>query len=103
VHTYIREGDTGHRTQNEGQRTEDKQPPHHLTIPNPSLITYQLENKVFSIPYILDTAGYLPGVRTHSSHLEVNDNMVLVREIQRMRIRTLFRHTRKLYICREGT
>jgi len=36
------------------------------------------ENKVFQVPYIIDTAGVIPGVRTHPCHLEANDRTVLV-------------------------
>lgn len=36
------------------------------------------ENKVFQVPYIVDTAGVIPGVRTHPCHLEANDRTVLV-------------------------
>jgi hypothetical protein len=36
------------------------------------------ENKIFQIPYIIDTAGFIPGVRTHPCHLQGNDRMVLV-------------------------
>lgn len=36
------------------------------------------ENKVFQIPYIVDTAGYIAGVRSHPAHLEGNDKVVLM-------------------------
>ena len=36
------------------------------------------ENKIFQIPYIIDTAGFIPGIRTHPCHLQANDRMVLV-------------------------
>ena len=36
------------------------------------------ENKVFQVPYIVDTAGIIPGVRTHPCYLEANDRTVLV-------------------------
>lgn len=37
------------------------------------------ENKIFQIPYIIDAAGYIPGLRTHPCHLQANDRMVMVR------------------------
>jgi hypothetical protein len=36
------------------------------------------ENKIFQIPHIIDTAGYIPGIRTHPAHLQANDRMVMV-------------------------
>ena len=36
------------------------------------------ENKVFQVPYVVDTAGVIPGVRTHPCYLEANDRTVLV-------------------------
>lgn len=35
-------------------------------------------NKVFQVPYILDTAGPIAGVRTHACHVQANDRMVMV-------------------------
>lgn len=37
-----------------------------------------LENNVFQVPYILDTAGYIQGVRTHAAHVQANDRTVMV-------------------------
>ena len=37
------------------------------------------ENKIFQIPHIIDTAGYIRGIRTHPCHLQANDRMVMVR------------------------
>lgn len=39
------------------------------------------ENKIFQIPYIIDAAGYIPGLRTHPCHLQANDRMVMVRNL----------------------
>lgn len=36
------------------------------------------ENKIFQIPHIIDTAGYIRGIRTHPCHLQANDRMVMV-------------------------
>lgn len=36
------------------------------------------ENKIFQIPYIIDAAGYIAGLRTHPCHLQANDRMVMV-------------------------
>lgn len=36
------------------------------------------ENKIFQIPYIIDAAGFIPGLRTHPCHLQANDRMVMV-------------------------
>lgn len=36
----------------------------------------QSQNKVFQLPYIIDTAGIIPGVRTHGVHLQANDMSV---------------------------
>jgi endo-1,3(4)-beta-glucanase len=36
----------------------------------------QSQNKVFQLPYIIDTAGIIPGIRTHSVNLEANDMSV---------------------------
>lgn len=35
------------------------------------------ENKVFQVPYILDTGGHIPGVRTHSCHVQANNRAVM--------------------------
>jgi hypothetical protein len=35
-------------------------------------------NKVFQVPYILDTAGPIAGVRTHACHVQANDRQVMV-------------------------
>lgn len=40
------------------------------------------ENKIFQIPYIIDAAGYIAGLRTHPCHLQANDRMVMVRLIK---------------------
>jgi hypothetical protein len=37
------------------------------------------ENKVFQVPYILDTAGRIPGVRTFPSYVQSNSRAVMVR------------------------
>jgi endoglucanase Acf2 len=37
-----------------------------------------IENKVFQVPYILDTAGGVPGIRTHAAHVQANDRAVMV-------------------------
>jgi hypothetical protein len=37
------------------------------------------ENKVFQVPYILDTGGNIPGVRTHACHVQANNRAVMVR------------------------
>lgn len=39
------------------------------------------ESSVFQVPYILDTAGRLVGIRTHPCHVQANTNMVMVRGI----------------------
>lgn len=39
--------------------------------------TVDEQNKVFQIPYILDTAGPIPGIRTHHGHVQGNDRMVI--------------------------
>ena len=39
----------------------------------------QPENKIFQIPHIIDTGGYIAGIRTHPCHLQANDRMVMVR------------------------
>lgn len=36
------------------------------------------ENKVFQVPYIVDTSGYIQGVRTHPAHVQANDRTVMV-------------------------
>ena len=36
------------------------------------------ENKVFQVPYVLDTAGRIPGVRTHPTHVQANNRAVMV-------------------------
>lgn len=36
------------------------------------------ENKVFQVPYVIDAAGLIPGIRSHPSHLQANDRTVLV-------------------------
>lgn len=36
------------------------------------------ENKIFQIPHIIDTAGYIRGIRTHPCHMQANDRMVMV-------------------------
>lgn len=36
------------------------------------------ENKVFQVPYILDTAGPIQGVRTHGSHVQANDRAAMM-------------------------
>ncbi len=36
------------------------------------------ENKVFQVPYIIDTGGPIPGVRTHSCHVQANNRAVMV-------------------------
>lgn len=36
------------------------------------------ENKVFQVPYILDTAGPIQGIRTHSTHVQANDRAVMM-------------------------
>lgn len=36
------------------------------------------ENKVFQIPYVVDAAGFIPGVRSHPCHLQSNDRVVLM-------------------------
>jgi endoglucanase Acf2 len=36
------------------------------------------ENKVFQVPYIIDTAGPIPGIRTHPAHVQANDRSVMV-------------------------
>jgi len=35
-------------------------------------------NKVFQVPYILDTADTIPGVRTHPAHVQANDRAVMM-------------------------
>lgn len=37
-------------------------------------------NKVFQVPYILDIAGSITGIRTHACHVQANDRMVMVRD-----------------------
>jgi len=39
------------------------------------------ENKVFAVPYILDTSGYIQGIRTHPAHVQANDRTVMVHSI----------------------
>lgn len=39
------------------------------------------ENKIFQIPHIIDTAGFIPGIRTHPAHLQANDRMIMVRTV----------------------
>eukprot|EP01038_Epipyxis_sp_PR26KG_P009986 gene9986-13436_t len=41
-------------------------------------ISTDSENKVFQVPYILDTAGYIPGIRTHPAHVQANDRTVMM-------------------------
>lgn len=36
------------------------------------------ENKVFQVPYILDTAGPIPGIRSHPCHVQANSRAVMV-------------------------
>ena len=36
------------------------------------------ENKVFQVPYIIDTSGYIQGIRTHPAHVQANDRTVMV-------------------------
>ena len=36
------------------------------------------DNKVFQVPYILDTAGPTQGIRTHSTHVQANDRAVMM-------------------------
>ena len=36
----------------------------------------QESNRVFQIPYIIDTAGYIYGVRAHAAHVQANDRQV---------------------------
>eukprot|EP00599_Poterioochromonas_sp_BG-1_P009041 CAMPEP_0173139988 /NCGR_PEP_ID=MMETSP1105-20130129/4598_1 /TAXON_ID=2985 /ORGANISM="Ochromonas sp., Strain BG-1" /LENGTH=938 /DNA_ID=CAMNT_0014052849 /DNA_START=75 /DNA_END=2891 /DNA_ORIENTATION=+ len=35
-------------------------------------------NKVFQVPYILDIAGSITGIRTHACHVQANDRMVMM-------------------------
>ncbi len=37
------------------------------------------ENSVFQVPYILDTSGFIQGIRTHPCHVQANDRTVMVR------------------------
>lgn len=37
------------------------------------------ENKVFQVPYVLDTAGPIPGIRTHSTHVQASNRAIMVR------------------------
>ncbi len=39
------------------------------------------ENNVFQVPYIIDTSGFVPGVRTHPAHVQANDRTVMVGSI----------------------
>lgn len=41
------------------------------------------ENKVFQVPYILDTAGPIAGVRTHPCHVQADSRSVMVRYLLR--------------------
>jgi len=36
------------------------------------------DNKVFQVPYILDTGGPIQGMRTHSTHVQANDRAVMM-------------------------
>lgn len=36
------------------------------------------DNSVFQVPYILDTAGYISGLRTHPAHVQANGVTVMV-------------------------
>jgi hypothetical protein len=35
-------------------------------------------NKIFQVPYILDMAGPIPGIRTHACHVQANGRAVMV-------------------------
>lgn len=35
-------------------------------------------NKVFQVPYIVDTGGKIPGIRTHTGHVQANDRSVMM-------------------------
>jgi endoglucanase Acf2 len=53
------------------------------------------ENKIFQIPHIIDTAGYIPGIRTHPAHLQANDRMVMVSYL------LLYLLLHRLFQCRD--
>jgi len=36
------------------------------------------DNKVFQVPYIVDTSGPLQGIRTHATHVQANDRAVMM-------------------------
>lgn len=40
--------------------------------------TVDAENKVFAVPYILDTSGYIQGIRSHPAHVQANDRTVMM-------------------------
>lgn len=35
-------------------------------------------NKVFQVPYIIDSGGIIPGIRTHPGHVQANDRSVMM-------------------------
>ena len=44
------------------------------------------ENKVFQVPYVLDTAGPIPGMRTHATHVQANSRAIMVSDSLQSRL-----------------